>query len=112
MKFEKVTTENLPLAIKIQHDIFPFEDGSPFLIFSVEKSKVSHLNMLDYWLAYENENVVGIRTMRGLAGLVFWILAEERALGKISLIGQKMKQKREALKICDFTQTELKMLLQ
>ncbi|MBP3619815.1 MAG: GNAT family N-acetyltransferase [Clostridia bacterium] len=60
MKFDKIVKENLPLAIRIQHDIFPLEDGSPFLIFSVEKRVVSHLNMLDYWLAYENEKVVGI----------------------------------------------------
>ena len=60
MEFEVLSKANLDIAINIQHDIFPLENGSEDLKETVNKSIPCHQSLQNYWLAKVNNKYVGI----------------------------------------------------
>ena len=60
MNFELVNKENLNTAIKIQHNIFPLENGSQDLIESVYNNLPSYVSSKNYWLVKVDDKYVGI----------------------------------------------------
>ena len=59
LKYEKVTEENINIAIKVQNRIFPLEDGLDDLNESINKSK-KYYDKLEYYLIQNGEYYVGI----------------------------------------------------
>ena len=55
MEFEILSKENLDIAIKIQHDIFPLENGSEDLKETINERLPNHQFLQKYWLAKENK---------------------------------------------------------
>ncbi|EKE20948.1 MAG: GCN5-related N-acetyltransferase [uncultured bacterium] len=68
LKYEKVSMDNLKLAIEIQNTIFPTENGALNLITYVDRSKIKEIcenksfrDVLDGWICKdETDEVVGI----------------------------------------------------
>ena len=60
MEFEALTTENLDIAIKIQHDIFPLENGSEDIKETISGKLPSHQFLHKYWLPKINDKYIGI----------------------------------------------------
>lgn len=59
LKYEKVTSQNINIAIKIQNRIFPLEDGFNDLNESINQSK-KYFDVLEYYLIQNGEYYVGI----------------------------------------------------
>ncbi|MBQ8748981.1 MAG: GNAT family N-acetyltransferase [Clostridia bacterium] len=59
MIFEELNNENIDMAIKIQHDIFPVENGSEDLKDSLN-GLPEYYSVLKYWLPKVDGKVVGI----------------------------------------------------
>lgn len=59
LKYEKVTSQNINIAIKIQNRIFPLEDGFDDLNESINQSK-KYFDVLEYYLIQNGEYYVGI----------------------------------------------------
>lgn len=60
MEFEILSRENLDIAIKIQHDIFPLENGSEDLKEAINGVLPNHQFFQKYWLAKVNDEYIGI----------------------------------------------------
>ena len=60
IEFEKLSRENLEIAVKIQNDIFPLENGSEDLKESISGEASAQYSLLKYWLAKIKEKYVGI----------------------------------------------------
>lgn len=60
MKLELLNDENIDIAIKIQRDIFPFENGGEDLKEALANICPPHQFLQKYWLAKDNDKYVGI----------------------------------------------------
>lgn len=60
MEFELISKENLDIAIKIQNEIFPLENGSEDYKESISGELSCHRFLLKYWLAKVDNRYVGI----------------------------------------------------
>lgn len=57
MEFELISKENLDIAIKIQNEIFPLENGSEDYKESISGELSCHRFLLKYWLAKVDTNM-------------------------------------------------------
>ena len=60
MKLELLNDDNIDIAIKIQRDIFPLENGSEDLKEALANICPPHQFLQRYWLAKDNDKYVGI----------------------------------------------------
>lgn len=60
MDFEVLSKENLDSAIKIQHEIFPLENGSEDLKETINATLPNHQFFQKYWLAKIDNKYIGI----------------------------------------------------
>lgn len=58
MKYELITEKNLDLAVKVQNEIFPEENGKQNFIDSINKDQ--YRKELTYYLVFDNETPVGV----------------------------------------------------
>lgn len=59
LKYEKVTSKNINIAIKVQNRIFPLEDGLDDLNESINRSN-KYFDVIEYYLIKNDEYYVGI----------------------------------------------------
>ena len=55
-----VDKSNVDLAIKIQNEIFPEEDGQEELLEAVKSGKSKRMSLLKYWICYSDTKPIGI----------------------------------------------------
>ncbi len=60
MKLVLVDKSNVDLAIKIQNEIFPEEDGQEELLDTVNSGKSERMSLLKYWICYTDNIPIGI----------------------------------------------------
>jgi len=60
MNFEILNEDNLEIAIQIQHEIFPLENGSEDIKETINNSLPKHQFLQKYWLAKVGNKYVGI----------------------------------------------------
>ena len=60
MEYENLTNDNIDVAIRIQKDIFPLENGSEDLKEALNNICPPHQFMQKYWLAKNNNKYIGI----------------------------------------------------
>ena len=60
MELELLNDKNIDIAIKIQRDIFPLENGSEDLKEALANTCPPHQFLQKYWLAKDNDKYVGI----------------------------------------------------
>lgn len=103
MNFEILNQKNLNIAIKIQHDIFPLENGSEDLKDSLTKLP-SYYSLLKYWLVKVKNKYIGI------CGLYAYTFAPKDAwLGWFGVVDDE-RRKGYATKILNFSMQQAKNL--
>lgn len=58
INIQKITYDNLELAVQIQNEIFPDEDGRQNFIEAVEKDP--YRQEMDYYIVYDKETPIGV----------------------------------------------------
>ncbi len=95
--FELVSKDNIEKAIKIQHEIFPLENGSEDLKETVNNSVPSHQSLQKYWLVKDNNRYIGI------SGLyAYKAYPKDAWLGWFGVL-ENERHKGYATKILEFT---------
>ena len=104
MEFEVLSKENLDIAIKIQHNIFPLENGSEDLKETINEGLPNHQFLQKYWLAKVNNKYVGI------CGLYAYKSAPKDAwLGWFGVVEDE-RRKGFATEILEFSMQQAKNL--
>ena len=58
LKYELITEKNLDLAVKVQNEIFPEENGKKNFIDAINKDP--YRKELTYYLVFDNETPIGV----------------------------------------------------
>ena len=104
MEFEILSKENLDIAIKIQHEIFPLENGSEDLKETINEGLPNHQFLQKYWLAKVNNEYIGI------CGLYAYKSAPKDAwLGWFGVV-ESARGKGYTTKILEFSMQQAKKL--
>ena len=97
INFQKITRENLQIAIDVQNEIFPLEDGTKNFIDCISKNP--YRKELDFYLVYFKDTPIGVTGIYSYneypdAAWLGWfgVLSKERNKGYGSIIFDKTEE--------------------